>query len=110
MKNTDRARRIEALNTSRIEAINEHDLYRVGYLESALTPAWEVTRYTDAARTYEVMVDEYDWSCTCPACKRDSHCKHVEIVRLHVEAMNALEARADAFDQDAAHCLGTGKF
>lgn len=105
-----KTRRIEALNASKAKAAREYDLYRVGEITTALNPTWDVTRWNDAERSYSVIVDEYDWSCTCPACKRDTHCKHIEVVRLHVEEMNALEARADAYDLQAPHCIAAGKF
>jgi hypothetical protein len=110
MTATQLTRRQIALNTAPQKAINEYDLYRVEQIPSALLPTWDVTRWNDAERSYSVMVDEYDWTCTCPACQSDTHCKHIEIVRLRLQEWEEDEARANAYDPDAAHCLAAGKF
>jgi hypothetical protein len=93
----NQTRRQIALNTAPQKALKEYDLYRVVEVSSALLSTWDVTRWNDAERSYTVMADEYDWTCTCPACERDTHCKHIEIVRLHLSELEADEARANAF-------------
>ena len=88
----------------------EYELYRV---ESTGRGEWNVTRWNDAGRDYTVKADSetYNWTCDCPAYEKTGQpCKHVFIARLHEAELAADEARADAFDQDAAHCIGAGKF
>jgi len=97
MNFTPNPRRITALNEAPKKAIEQYDLYRVDEIPSALLPTWDVTRWNDAERSYSVMVDEYDWTCTCPACQSDTHCKHIEIVRLHLAEMENLERRSQDF-------------
>lgn len=112
MTTTQLTRRQIALNSAPQKAIDEYELYRVDEIPSALLPTWDVTRWNDPERSYSVMVDEYDWSCTCPACLRDTHCKHIEIVRLHIEDMNRLEEREARFEEihEGRHCISAGKF
>ena len=88
----------------------EYELYRV---ENTGRGEWNVTRWNDAGRDYTVKADSetYDWTCNCPAFQKSGHpCKHVYITRLHEVELANDEARADAYDQDAAHCIAAGKF
>lgn len=97
------------IETAIRNAEKEYELYRV---ESTGRGQWNVTRWNDAGRDYTVKADSetYDWTCDCPAFeKTQTVCKHCIICRLREEENAADEARADAFDQDAIHCLAAGK-
>lgn len=68
--------------------------YRIVLLSYGM---WDVTRWNDAERSYNVTCEEYDWTCSCPAFEKNTHCKHIEMVRLRLEE----DARIE--ELEAAH-------